>query len=121
MGSLVGIEHRWKYKCGLVMGYFTEVNILLRRCDEIMEKFTSNPNPYTGQGFPTPALNNDPIVKSNRLSLPFPREAASNLGNERGTHGSIDEIAVIEAQQRMYLMASMMGVWDRHDDPPTAA
>jgi hypothetical protein len=53
--------------------------------------------------------------------LPFPCEAAASLGDKRCEHGKIDEVAVAQAQQRIYMMASMMGVWNLHDDPPTAA
>ena len=76
------------------------------------------PNPHTGLGFPIPTTRVDPLLQSNRLSLPFPSEAAAALGEERGTHSEITEAAVAEAQKRIYLMASMMGIWDRHDDPP---
>ncbi len=86
-----------------------------------MENRTIHPNPHTGSGFPLPKSNCDPIIRSNRLSLPFPCEAATTLGTKRGTHCVYDEAVIAEAQQRIYLMASMMGVWDRHDDPPTAA
>ncbi|MDP7008201.1 MAG: hypothetical protein QGI78_01365 [Phycisphaerales bacterium] len=86
-----------------------------------MEYGTQYPNPHTGKGFPVPKGSVDPIYRSNRLSLPFPCDAATELGNERGSHNQTDEAAVAEAQQRMYLMASMMGVWNRHDDPPNAA
>lgn len=86
-----------------------------------MEQYTTFPNPHTGEGFPTPQVGVDPIVRSNRLSLPFPCEAAASLGKERGEHVEIDDVAVAKAQQRIYLMASMMGVWNRHDDPPPAA
>jgi hypothetical protein len=82
---------------------------------------TLHPNPHTGLGFPTPEVHCDPIVRSNRLSLPFPGKAATALGANRGKHSKYDESAIAEAQQRIYLLASMMGVWDRHDDPPTAA
>ncbi|MBT4584695.1 MAG: hypothetical protein HOC93_06405 [Phycisphaerae bacterium] len=86
-----------------------------------MENHTLNPNPHTGIGFPSPQKQCDPIIRSNRLSLPFPSEAAKMLGKERGEHCKYDEAVIAEAQQRIYLMASMMGIWDRHDDPPSAA
>jgi len=80
-----------------------------------------HPNPHTGLGFPEPTHAVDPIVQSNRLSLPFPCEAATALGDERSSHTEITEAAVAEAQKRIYLMASMMNVWNIHDDPPAAA
>lgn len=86
-----------------------------------MDNPTVHPNPHTGNGFPTPSVPYDPIIRSSRLSLPFPSEAAQILGNERGAHCKYDESAIAEAQQRLYLMASMMGIWDRHNEPPTAA
>ncbi|MBC8522811.1 hypothetical protein H8D29_02685 [PVC group bacterium] len=86
-----------------------------------MDDQTTYPNPHTGLGFPTPTKPLDPLVNSNRLSLPFPHEAASLLAQERGERSTVPDEAVAQAQRRMYLMASIMGVWDRNDDNPTAA
>ena len=86
-----------------------------------MDDQQTHPNPCTGKGFPTLPEPSDPLALSNRLSLPFPHEAAAILGVERGARGVISEELVAQAQKRMYLMASMMGVWNRHDDPPAAA
>jgi hypothetical protein len=86
-----------------------------------MDKHTLQPNPHTGHGFPKPTVPHDPILRSNRLSLLFPHEAAGTLGANRGAHCHVNELAIAAAQQRMYLMASMMGIWDLLDDPPTAA
>jgi hypothetical protein len=92
-----------------------------RRWSDSMEQYVHHPNPYTGFGFPPTTSKVDPIVRSNRLSLPFPCEAATLLGSKRSAHFEIDESEVAAAQQRLYLMASMMGIWDWHDEPPTAA
>ena len=87
-----------------------------------MENPTQYPNPHTGHGFPNPSVPIDPIIRSNRLSLPFPREAAEILGNERGIHCKYDDAAIAAAQKQIYLTASIMGIWNhRHDEPPTAA
>ena len=113
----------WWVTCGTHadVGYLTKLGSFFRRCIGSMEYHTPYPNPHTGLGFPTPPVQSDPIVGSSRLSLPFPCEAAATLGDKRCEHGKIDEVAVAQAQQRIYMMASMMGVWNLHDDPPTAA
>jgi hypothetical protein len=63
----------------------------------------------------------DPLQFSNRLSLPFPINAASRLGTERSKRYDDFIFALDEAEYRIREFASIMGMWSTDDDSPTAA
>jgi hypothetical protein len=71
--------------------------------------------------FHLPSTPLDPIRLSNRASLPFPTEAASDLGSERCKRYDELLLAVDEAEIRFREFASIMGLWDADDDAPFAA
>jgi hypothetical protein len=72
------------------------------------------------EGFPFNATV-DPIRLSNRLSLPFPTDAASRLAAERSKRYDDFFFTLDEAEIRLRELASIMGMWTIDDDTPTAA
>jgi hypothetical protein len=68
-----------------------------------------------------PSSKVDPIRYSNRLSLPFPTGAASQLAAERSKRYDDFFFALDEAEFRLRELASIMGMWSIQDDEPTAA
>ena len=63
----------------------------------------------------------DPIRYSNRLSLPFPTDAASLLADERSKRYDDFFFTLDEAEFRLRELASIMGMWSIDDDTPFAA
>lgn len=63
----------------------------------------------------------DPIRLSNRLSLPFPVDAASQLSAQRSKRYDDFVFALEEAEIRLRELASIMGMGVIDDDPPAAA
>jgi hypothetical protein len=63
----------------------------------------------------------DPIRYSNRLSLPFPTDAASQLAYERSKRYDDFFFTLDEAEFRLRELASIMGMWSIEDDTPFAA
>lgn len=70
---------------------------------------------------PTANSTVDPIRSSNRLSLPFPVDGASQLGAQRSKRYDDFFFALDEAEIRLRELASIMGMWSIDDDTPTAA
>mgnify|MGYP001028422453 FL=1 len=63
----------------------------------------------------------DPIRLSNRLSLPFPVDTASQLSAQRSKRYDDFVFTLEEAEIRLRELASIMGLGLFEDDPPTAA
>ena len=63
----------------------------------------------------------DPLRNSLRDSLPFPIDAASRLGAERGKRYDDLFCSIEEAEMRLRELASIMGLLSIEDDTPTAA
>jgi hypothetical protein len=63
----------------------------------------------------------DPLRQSHRNSLPFPTEAASRLGSQRGQRYDDLLFAVEETELRLREFASIMGMFSIEDDSPAAA
>ena len=82
-----------------------------------------NFNQAISQNFNNPTVDStvDPIRLSNRLSLPFPVDGASQLGAQRSNRYDDFFFTLDDAEFRLRELASIMGMWSIDDDTPTAA
>lgn len=81
--------------------------------DDVFESMIAFPD----HSFP----NNDPLLKSQRESFPFPEEAARILSDQRSQRYDEVDLDFEEVALRIREFASMMGLSSIHDEPPTAA